>query len=240
MTTRLVAQAEACSAEEILAFLNGQDNLPAVNGAILVKLSTHDHSDQLVVLDPTQPGSPSTVIISITRIAPDANADPVPANPDTDADLIPAGPHAGADPIPASRRKATFKTKLLDVESRTIAEIQATRPTSNNSLGRRGWRLGVSLSSSSYGQIAISTTAPGSRNSSSRTSYSNSPHNIADRTLRIERLIEIKPDKKGDPSTWEWELFLAVDVRVLVNQGTLAYVSPTSQPPVMSDDPKLT
>ncbi|OBR16597.1 hypothetical protein CH63R_01777 [Colletotrichum higginsianum IMI 349063] len=220
MTTRLVAQAEACSAEEVLAFLNGQNNLPAVKGAILVKLSTKDHDDQLVVLDPTQPGSPSTVIINVTRIAPDAGANSTTANPDADAVPVPAGPHAGADPIPASRPKVTFK--LLDVESRTIAEIQATKPTSNNSLGLRGWRLGVSLSSSSYGQLAISTTAPSGSNSSGRTGYSNTPHNIADRTLRIERLIEIKPKKEGDPSTWEWEFFLAVDVRVLVNQGTLA------------------
>ncbi|TIC89468.1 hypothetical protein CH35J_012843 [Colletotrichum higginsianum] len=220
MTTRLVAQAEACSAEEVLAFLNGQNSLPAVKGAILVKLSTKDHNDQLVVLDPTQPGSPSTVIINVTRIAPDTGAKSTTANPNADAVPVPAGHHAGADPIPASRPKVTFK--LLDVESRTIAEIQATKPTSNNSLGRRGWRLGVSLSSSSYGQIAIRTTAPSGSNSSGRTGYSNTPHNIADRTLRIERLVEIKPKKEGDPSTWEWEFFLAVDVRVLVNQGTLA------------------
>ncbi|OBR05578.1 hypothetical protein CH63R_12281 [Colletotrichum higginsianum IMI 349063] len=220
MTTQLVAQAEACSAEEVLAFLNGQNNLPAVKGAILVKLSTKDHNDQLVVLDPTQPGSPSTVIINVTRIAPDAGANSTTANPDADAVPVPAGPHAGADPIPASRPKVTFK--LLDVESRTIAEIQATKPTSNNSLSLRGWRLSVSLSSSSYSQLAISTTAPSGSNSSGRTGYSNTPHNIADCTLRIERLIEIKPKKEGDPSTWEWEFFLAVDVRVLVNQGTLA------------------
>ncbi|OBR02160.1 hypothetical protein CH63R_14461 [Colletotrichum higginsianum IMI 349063] len=240
MTTRLVAQAETCSAEDVLAFLNGQNNLPAVKEAFLVKLSAEDHADQFVVLDPSQPGSPSTVIISVTRIAQDAGANFTAAKPDADADRAPAGSDAGADPISTSRPKVTFTTKLPDVESRTIAEIQASKPTSNNILGRRGWRLGVSLSSSCYGQIAISTTAPGGSNSSGRTGYSNIPPNIADRTLRVERMVEIKSDNKDEPSTWEWKVFLTVDVRVLVNQGTLAYVSPTSQPTVKSDNPKLT